>query len=222
MQCGIGHWLCRALLRAGGAAASLALLALLIGAGAYSLTSSDGPSPVASRLPPAEMTQALTVPRPHPVVIPRARPAVEKEARARIAPAALPEIDVHSLARTLSVADDITYEDPPDLAPSDRTTVSLSFYYCEHTAGTPLGDGGGFCGIMRNGSNVYPGAAACHIAYLGQLFRIEGDPASVIYRCADTGSAVHAHHRDIWFHSSAEGWSWQLGIKNVAVIEILP
>ena len=224
MRGGIGHRLSRVLLRAAGAAAALALalLALLIGAGAYGLTTKDGGARVASRLTTADLTQAFAVPRPHPQVIPRARPKVEPEARARIVPAAPPEVDVRSLARTLSITDEVTDARPPELSTGDRVTVSLSFYYCEHSAGTPRGDGGGFCGVMRDGSSVYPGAAACDIAYLGQLFRIEDDPASLIYRCADTGSAVGAEHRDIWFQSSAEGWRWQLGIGRSAAIEILP
>ena len=75
---------------------------------------------------------------------------------------------------------------------------------------------------MRDGSVVYPGAAACDSSYLGQLFQIQGDPAERIYRCADTGNAVGGTHRDIWFQSSAEGWSWQRHIGDRAEIEILP
>lgn len=215
---GLAHRLARALVSACGAAAALALLALLIGAGAYRLTISDGTPRVVSRLSAAEPTHAFAAPRPQPLITPRARPAAEPEARDRIVPAAPPEIDVRSLARALSIAD----EPPPALSPGDRATVALSFYYCEHSAGTPRGDGGGFCGVMRDGSSVYPGAAACHVAYLGQLFRIEGDPAGLIYRCADTGSAIGAQHRDIWFETSDEGWRWQLGIGRTAAIQILP
>ena len=100
--------------------------------------------------------------------------------------------------------------------------MSVSFYYCAHSPGTPRGDGGGFCGLMRDGSVVFPGAAACHIDYLGQVFRIEDDPTARIYRCADTGSAIAGLHRDIWFEWSAEGWAWQQGVGPVAVIEVLP
>ncbi|MCA9851946.1 MAG: hypothetical protein KC461_15060, partial [Dehalococcoidia bacterium] len=84
------------------------------------------------------------------------------------------------------------------------------------------GDGGNFCGVMRDGSVVYPGAAACAYKYLGQQFRIVGDPTGRIYRCADTGSAVHGVHRDIWFMTSDDGWDWQLVVGQVATIEILP
>lgn len=111
----------------------------------------------------------------------------------------------------------------PALAPGDRVMATVSFYYCEPgTQGLHPGDGGNFCGVMRDGTVVYPGAAACAYAYLGQQFRIVGDPTGRVYRCADTGSAVHGLHRDIWFMSSDDGWAWQLRVGQVAEIEILP
>jgi hypothetical protein len=111
----------------------------------------------------------------------------------------------------------------PALHSGDRIKVSVSFYYCELGGSSPSrGDGGGFCGAMRDGSVVYNGAAACDVAYLGQRFRIDGDPLGRIYRCADTGSAVHGLHRDIWFNSSDEGWKWQKSVGQAATIEILP
>lgn len=111
----------------------------------------------------------------------------------------------------------------PTLHAGDRIKVTVSFYYCQFGTGSPArGDGGGFCGAMRDGSVVYNGAAACDYAYLGQRFRIEGDPLGRIYRCADTGSAVHGLHRDIWFGSSDEGWQWQRSVGQTATIEILP
>ena len=75
---------------------------------------------------------------------------------------------------------------------------------------------------MRDGSVVYNGAAACDIASLGERFKILGDPLGRIYRCADTGSAVHGLHRDIWFHSSDAGWAWLRSVGQVVTIEILP
>ena len=132
-------------------------------------------------------------------------------------------LDVHERARALSVQATGT----PLLAPGRRVSVSLSFYYCERIEeadGEPAaaGDGGGFCGAMRDGAIVYPGAAACDVAYLGQQFRIEGDPTDRIYRCADTGNAVHELHRDIWFRTASEGWNWLLTVGRQGVIEILP
>lgn len=111
----------------------------------------------------------------------------------------------------------------PALVPGDRVTATVSFYYCEvGPKGRHQGDGGNFCGAMRDGSIVYPGAAACAYRYLGQRFRIVGDPIDRVYTCADTGSAVHGLHRDIWFMSSDDGWEWQLELGQVATIEILP
>ncbi len=75
---------------------------------------------------------------------------------------------------------------------------------------------------MRDGSVVRDGAAACDYDYLGQRFRIEGDPLKRTYFCADTGSAVHGLHRDIWFLDNGEGWRWQRQVGKTAVIEIVP
>jgi hypothetical protein len=110
-----------------------------------------------------------------------------------------------------------------DLVPGDRTSVTLSFYYCEESAGGfPAGDGGGFCGRGRDGSPVRSGMAACDFAYLGQRFRISGDPTGRVYVCADTGSAVHGLHRDIWFLDNRSGWGWQSQVGVTATIEVLP
>ena len=95
------------------------------------------------------------------------------------------------------------------LQPGDRVTVTVSYYYCEQVAGGYVGDGGGFCGRMRDGNPVYPGAAACDYANFGQRFRIEGDPTGRIYTCADTGGSVHGGHRDIWFLNNRDGADWQ-------------
>jgi len=122
----------------------------------------------------------------------------------------------------MALAASILTEPKPLLTAGDRVEVSLSFYYCvEGTSGMPSGDGGGFCGAMRDGTVVYPGAAACDYAYLGQTFRIVGDTSDTVYRCADTGSAVHGLHRDIWFNNSDDGWAWQGEVGSVATIEIL-
>ncbi|MEX2376104.1 MAG: hypothetical protein WD942_11055, partial [Dehalococcoidia bacterium] len=111
----------------------------------------------------------------------------------------------------------------PALQPGEVVQATVSFYYCERgDEGLHAGDGGGFCGVMRDGTVVYPGAAACAYAYLGQRFRVLGDPLDRVYVCADTGSAVHGLHRDIWFMSSDDGWDWQRAIGQVATIEILP
>ena len=110
----------------------------------------------------------------------------------------------------------------PPLQPGDRVVATISFYYClESPSVNPSGDGGDFCGAMRDGVLVYPGAAACDLAYLGQRFRVLGDPLPRIYTCNDTGSAVHGLHRDIWFYASDEGWDWQRVVGTVAVLEVV-
>ena len=111
----------------------------------------------------------------------------------------------------------------PKMSAGDRSMVSVSFYYCEEArGGFASGDGGGFCGIVRDGSRVRSGVAACDVAYLGQRFQIEGDPTGRTYLCADTGSAVHGLHRDIWFLDNRDGWDWQLSVGAHAVIRVLP
>ena len=108
----------------------------------------------------------------------------------------------------------------PELAPGDRVVATVSFYYCAAGSGH-AGDGGAWCGVMRDGKVVYPGAAACDYTYLGQQFRIEGDPTGRIYTCNDTGGAVHGLHRDIWFATNTEGWSWQREVGRSVVIQIV-
>ena len=109
----------------------------------------------------------------------------------------------------------------PMLGPGDIVEATISFYYCVQGATSESGDGGAFCGAMRDGTVVYNGAAACDWSYLGQRFVIVGDPLERVYTCADTGSAVHGLHRDIWFHSAEEGWKWQLGVGSIGLLLIV-
>lgn len=111
----------------------------------------------------------------------------------------------------------------PLLRAGDRIGATVSFYYCEQGVNPRVtGDGGGFCGHMRDGSIVRPGAAACDVTYLGQRFRIEGDPEQREYVCNDTGNMVHGLHRDIWFNVADDGADWLLKVGRSAVIEVLP
>lgn len=111
---------------------------------------------------------------------------------------------------------------PADLVAGAQVEATVSYYYCQQgQEPRGIGDGGGFCGAMRNGEAVYPGAAACAHAYLGQHFRIVGDPLERVYTCADTGSAVHGQHRDIWFMNSDDGMYWQAAVGRNVVLEIL-
>ncbi len=141
------------------------------------------------------------------------------EALDRLPPRVATVAPIESMALAASIVDT---GGAPVLVRGDRVEASLSFYYCVNgSSGRPAGDGGGFCGAMRDGSTVHPGAAACDASYLGQTFRVLGDPTDTVYRCSDTGSAVHGLHRDIWFNDSDEGWAWQSEVGSVATIEIL-
>jgi len=209
------------------------VIALAVGVGGFLASAIPGHALAAATpaalFPEAPVTAALTA---SPVataddralgaalsVVPVQEQAFEAtRVEATASPEPRPAEDVVRAARTAPAAGTT-----PALEPGDRVGASLSFYYCE--AGETIlsrGDGGGFCGAMRDGSVVYNGAAACDVAYLGQRFRIQGDPLGRIYRCADTGSAVHGLHRDIWFNSSDDGWAWQLKVGQAATIEIVP
>lgn len=126
-------------------------------------------------------------------------------------------------SRAEAATTDVSRVATPPLRAGDRIGVTISFYYCEVGRNAAVvGDGGGFCGAMRDGTVVRPGAAACDVAYLGQRFRIEGDPEQRVYVCNDTGNLVHGLHRDIWFNVADDGADWVLKVGRHAVIEILP
>ena len=109
----------------------------------------------------------------------------------------------------------------PALQAGDVVEATISFYYCARGEAPEGGDGGAFCDVMRDGTVVYDGAAACAWAYLGQRFVIVGDPLERMYTCADTGSAVHGLHRDIWFYTAEAGWAWQLNIGTRGLLVIV-
>ena len=112
---------------------------------------------------------------------------------------------------------------PPSSADSTYFETSITYYYCVPGSDPRShGDGGGYCGAMANGQQVFEGAAACRPGLLGQRFRIEGDPTQRIYVCADTGGSVLQDHRDIWFMNSDEGYAWWAALGSRAFIEILP
>lgn len=224
--------------RAGGIVIAVLTLALFSSAVALLITSDDGLPPAVARLIPAaerfvsaspaldgpaalpvaaERVEAQAAARPPliaPQPPPRPRPDGEREAVTRVVPAAR---DVHQLGLALSIAE----SDPPPLTAGTRILAEVTFYYCQYSDGTPGGDGGLFCELMRDGTAVYPGAAACHYNYLGQRFTIAGDPSGRVYTCNDTGSAILGQHRDIWFMTSAEGWAWQQVVGPYAVISIV-
>ncbi len=78
--------------------------------------------------------------------------------------------------------------------------VAVTFYSCE---------GGGFCGTMANGVQVYEGASACGYAWpLGTRFTLEGDPTERTYVCEDRGLGPWLWV-DIFFWDEADGYAWQ-------------
>lgn len=100
--------------------------------------------------------------------------------------------------------------------------AAVTYYYCTPGADVRgVGDGGGFCGAMRSGNTVYAGAASCSSVYLGQRFRIVGDPTGRTYTCEDTGGGVGLNHRDIWFANSDEGYQWRNQVGPWAEIVIV-
>lgn len=220
-------WFRRALRVGGWSAGACFSLATSVGFTSLALTEPDAAlvvsTPAAVTISPAFAAPLQGSPRGVLTIVSASSRAVVSipvpEAFDRL-PARVPTVEaIESIALAATIVD---VDSAPVLVPGDRVEAPLSFYYCvAGDGGMPSGDGGGFCGVMRDGTTVYPGAAACDYAYLGQTFRVVGDPGDVIYRCADTGSAVHGLHRDIWFSSSDEGWEWQWEVGNVATIEIL-
>lgn len=211
----VGRALRRVLLRAAFAAGGGFAVALAIGIAAFAFgvrppaAIGGATSAAASMLPatPAELRSLFVRTErtePAPSVIPaNARPLEASRAEA-------PSTDVARVAA-------------PPLRAGDRIGVTLSYYYCEAGRNAAVvGDGGGFCGHMRDGAIVRPGAAACDIAYLGQRFRIEGDPEQREYVCQDTGNLVHGLHRDIWFNVADDGADWVLKVGRQAIIQIQP
>lgn len=170
-------------------------------------------------VPDGSLPRALSAPRGD--VAPESEPESVTGSMAAVATEAAPPPPAEPAVAAAVATPALTTT--PVLVAGDQITATVSFYYCEHSgAGGNAGDGGAFCGAMRDGNVVHPGAAACAYDYLGQRFRIVGDPTGREYTCADTGSAVHGLHRDIWFMSSDEGWAWQQQVGQVATIEILP
>ncbi len=104
------------------------------------------------------------------------------------------------------------------MVPGDRAPATVTFYYC---AGAPVGDGGGFCGHAADGTPVQIGVAACDRSYLGQKFRVVGDPSGIVFRCADTGGGVFGQMRDMWFPTSGEAAGWIATVGHNVTIEVL-
>jgi hypothetical protein len=166
----------------------------------------DAPTPIAPAAPTPTPTPTATptpTPTPTPPPTPTATPTP--------APASTP---VPTATAT------------PTATPEPAGTVveaTLTYYYCtQGSIAAGLGDGGGWCGSMANGEVVHAGAASCAAGFMGQRFRVLGDPTERTYTCEDTGGAVVGQHRDVWFANSDEGYAWFLAVGATALIEILP
>ena len=203
------------------------------------------------RLSPSEAasTPAAAIPLPHPdsdfavarppllevrPFVDHAAAILEEQLIERVPPVASMPVEERALALSVAeppaapppvqpqpVAASLPTTPAPPLGAGDKYEASLSFYYCGANGGPRMGDGGGFCGHMANGQVVHHGAAACAAAYMGQRFRVEGDPYGRIYTCTDTGGAVGGMHRDIWFDDAGVGWAWLQTVGFTATIEIV-
>jgi hypothetical protein len=211
------------------------LVALSAGVAAFELLGPESASAQISIVPSQRPRELLVQAMRHAERVTPGGVAAERAAAAALTPAEpvalAPAVTLPTAPRPAFEVSDAAVRaearelraEPPALQSGDQVEVTISFYYCEEgPEDFPAGDGGGFCGLMRDGTRVYPGAAACAREYLGQIFRIIGDPTERIYKCADTGSLIDGLHRDIWFRTNDAGWLWQQHVGPLAVIEILP
>ena len=127
------------------------------------------------------------------------------------------------IRRSISAPDPAPPAPNPVVKPARAMNVPLTYYYCTQTSGGGAGDGGGFCGSMRNGQIVHRGAASCAGVNFGQRFRVIGDPSETVFTCMDTGGGVGAEHRDIWFATSDEAFTWWKTVapNGYATIEVV-
>jgi hypothetical protein len=62
---------------------------------------------------------------------------------------------------------------------------------------------GSYCGLMANGHQVHPGAAACHPARLSQSFTLKG----WAFTCEDTGPYTTWSTVEVWCYSR-DAWGF--------------
>ena len=75
--------------------------------------------------------------------------------------------------------------------------------------------------MMKSGTKVYEGAAACSWNLPeGTRFRILGDPTKRIYVCEDRG-VLEDTWVDIFFNDPDDGWDWQEAVGRYGTIEIV-
>lgn len=125
--------------------------------------------------------------------------AAQREAQAARA-AAPPEVQRAANARAAQVPQSVN--GASGFAPGTVLASRVTVYGC-------YGPGGGFCGRMSSGINVFEGAAACSYNLpTGTRFTISGDPSGRTYECLDRGR-LPATWVDIYFHSTQQGMAWQ-------------
>jgi len=87
-------------------------------------------------------------------------------------------------------------------APGTTRRARITIYGC-------TGPGGGFCGHMSSGQQVFEGAAACSSDLpIGTQLTIDGDPTGRTYTCLDRGMLA-ATWIDVFFHDTTAGMNWQ-------------
>lgn len=90
---------------------------------------------------------------------------------------------------------------PSGIAVGTIMPARITIYGC-------TGPGGGFCGGMASGVQVFEGAAACSSNLpMGTRLRIEGDPTGRVYECLDRGM-LPATWIDVYFENTSEGIAW--------------
>lgn len=123
-----------------------------------------------------------------------------KEAAAAAAAAAPSEVQRAANARASQVP--YSANSASGLAPGTSLPARVTIYGC-------YGPGGGFCGRMASGVNVFEGAAACSYNLpFGTRFTISGDPSGRTYECLDRGH-LPATWVDVYFHHTQQGMGWQ-------------
>jgi hypothetical protein len=122
--------------------------------------------------------------------------AEENDAAAAAANATTTSASVASPAAPYSVNGTSGY------APGTVLTARITVYGC-------TGPGGGFCGNMSSGGQVFEGAAACSSDLpFGTRLTIAGDPTGRVYECLDRG-ALPATWVDVFFYNPSDGIAWQ-------------
>jgi hypothetical protein len=108
-----------------------------------------------------------------------------------------------------------SYNSTSGYAPGTVLRSRVTVYGC-------TGPGGGFCGGMASGFQVFEGAAACsHNLPFGTKFRIHGDATGRTYECLDRG-ALGSTWVDIFFYNTTAGINWASNLGGTTVnIEIL-